>query len=165
MGEVLERGVLRERVGKERSRGRKIVFTNGCFDILHRGHAECLKRAKSFGDVLVVGVNSDESVRRLKGPGRPFFSQSDRASLLAELSSVDYVCIFEEDTPLDLIVELEPDVLVKGADYALSQVVGAREVKSWGGEVRLVELVPGLSTSDLIRRIVGAPSDAGSGKA
>jgi len=162
LGAVVGRKELSEILGRLKLEGKKVVFTNGCFDILHRGHVACLEQAKRFGDVLVVGLNSDESVRRLKGPGRPFLGQEDRAAVLSALCCVDYVCIFERDTPLDLIVELRPDVLVKGADYRESEVVGAKEVSSWGGEVRLVELVPGVSTSEIAKRIAASvPKNTG----
>jgi D-beta-D-heptose 7-phosphate kinase/D-beta-D-heptose 1-phosphate adenosyltransferase len=135
-----------------RPRGERIVFTNGCFDVLHRGHVEYLAYARSLADRLVVAVNSDDSVRRLKGPTRPLNSVEDRAIVLAALESVDYVTVFEEDTPLELISRLLPDVLVKGADYAVDAVVGGREVVDAGGEVVLAPLVPGRSTTELIRR-------------
>lgn len=164
MGEVMDRAKLKERLEKSRAAGAKIVFTNGCFDILHRGHAECMRLAKEMGDVLVVGVNTDDSVRRLKGPGRPFFNENDRSGLVAALKPVDFVCMFDEDTPLELIRELRPQVLVKGNDYRIEEVVGAKEVRAWGGEVRLVELVPSLSTTELVRRIVAAPDSPPPGK-
>jgi len=132
-----------------RSKGRKIVFTNGVFDILHRGHVKYLEKAKSFGDVLIVGLNSDASVRRLKGSSRPLQPQRDRAEILLALKAVDYVIIFGEDTPAKLIETIRPDVLVKGADYKLAEIVGADFVKSQGGRVRRIRLVPGRSTSRL----------------
>lgn len=153
MGEFATRKWLKTKLEELRKAGVKVAFTNGCFDILHRGHVEYLKQAKGFGDVLVVGLNSDSSVRRLKGPGRPYVPEEDRGALLAALESVDYVCTFDEDTPLELIVELKPHVLVKGKDYELAQVVGAEEVAGWGGEVHLVDLIPGRSTTELAERI------------
>lgn len=153
MGEVLDRDKLAKRLEAARNGGKKVVFTNGCFDILHRGHIQCLRQARALGDLLVVGLNSDESVARLKGPGRPVQGQDDRAAVLSALGAVDYVSIFDEDTPLELIVALRPDVLVKGGDYKDAEVVGAGEVRSWGGEVALIELVPGASTSGLLARI------------
>ncbi len=156
MGEVLNRAALKGRLDEARAAGKRIVFTNGCFDILHRGHLECLRRAGELGDLLVVGVNTDDSVRRLKGPRRPYVGEADRAALVAALECVDFACKFDEDTPLELIRELRPDVLVKGKDYDISEVVGAEDVRSWGGEVHLIDLVGGLSTSDIIRRIAGA---------
>ena len=129
-----------------------VVFTNGVFDILHVGHVDLLSKAKSFGDVLVVGVNSDASVRRLKGPARPINSQRDRCSLLLALSVVNAVCVFDEDTPLELIQALRPDVLVKGSEYSVAKIVGATEVRSWGGQVTRVKMKPGYSTTAIIRR-------------
>lgn len=148
---VLERDEVVDRYGRPRE-GR-LVFTNGCFDLLHRGHVAYLSAAAEMGDRLVVGVNDDASVRRLKGPGRPVVPARDRAFLLASLRAVDAVTIFGEDTPLSLIRELVPDVLVKGADYEPDEVVGRREVEAAGGEVRLVPLERGRSSSALIRRI------------
>lgn len=143
--------LLRLRAGWARQK-KQIVFTNGVFDILHVGHVELLNKAKSFGDVLVVGVNSDASVRRLKGPSRPINSQRDRCNLLLAFSMVDHVCVFEEDTPLELIQALRPDVLVKGSEYSVAKIVGAAEVRSWGGRVRRVKMKPGYSTTAIIRR-------------
>ena len=140
-----------ERFG--RPRDFRLAFTNGVFDLLHRGHVETLREARSHGDVLVVGLNSDASARRLKGPERPFQSHSDRAAILAALRCVDAVTVFEEDTPEELIRALLPDVLVKGADYSEHQIAGARDVREVGGEVILVELQPGLSSSGLVERI------------
>ena len=146
--------ISRDALLREHGRPRDftLVFTNGCFDILHRGHAEYLTYARSLGDVLVVGLNSDDSVRRLKGTGRPLNSQEDRATLLAALAAVDWVTPFEEDTPLDLIAALLPDVLVKGGDYALDQIVGAQEVIASGGRVVVAPLISGHSTTGLIER-------------
>ena len=136
-----------------REAGKRIVFTNGCFDLLHAGHIQTLERAESFGDVLIVGLNSDASVKRLKGPGRPFIQQGDRARLLASFGCVDYVVVFEEDTPETLIKCVRPDVVVKGADYRLDQVVGREFVESYGGRVELIDLVADVSTTSLIERI------------
>lgn len=138
-----------------RRSGRKIVFTNGVFDILHRGHVTYLEKAKSFGDVLIIGCNTDASVRRLKGPSRPINPQADRAALLLALRCVDHVVLFGEDTPDRLIRAIKPDVLVKGADYKISEIVGADFVQSYGGKVRRVKLVPGRSTSKLVRGLHG----------
>ena len=139
-----------ERITKRlKSQGRGIIFTNGCFDILHRGHASYLQKAKALGDVLIVGVNSDESVRRLKGASRPVNNLEDRAYLLAALESVDYVVPFEEDTPYALISRIHPDILVKGADYKGKEVVGS----DLAGDVKLIEFVEGKSTSRIIDRI------------
>ncbi len=133
---------------------RKIVFTNGCFDILHAGHVQYLEDAKACGDVLILGLNSDASVRRLKGPTRPVNSESDRAFVLAGLRSVDYVVIFEEDTPMSLINELIPDVLVKGGDWAIKDIVGAETVIGNGGEVKSLSFRDGLSTTNVIDKIM-----------
>jgi rfaE bifunctional protein nucleotidyltransferase chain/domain len=130
----------------------RIVFTNGCFDVLHRGHVFYLFRAREMGDLLVVGLNSDRSVSRLKGPGRPLNSQQARAEVLGALVAVDYVIIFEEDTPLDLILAVKPDILVKGGDYRAEDIVGYKELLSWGGEVRTVPILEGYSTSSLLGR-------------
>lgn len=138
----------------------RLVFTNGCFDLLHRGHAAYLNEAASLGDRLLVGLNSDASVRRLKGAGRPVLSAGDRAYLLASLRAVDAVVVFDDDTPAELIDELVPDVLVKGGDYTVDRVVGRETVEGAGGEVRILPLVPGRSTSGLLDRI-RAGEDAG----
>lgn len=136
-----------------RPRDYRLVFTNGVFDLLHRGHLASLRAARSHGDFLVVAVNSDESTRRLKGSRRPFQSESDRAEILAGLRFVDAVTVFDEDTPAALIERLLPDVLVKGADYAEDEIAGAVAVRRAGGEVVLVELEEGLSSTGLIERI------------
>jgi len=129
------------------------VFTNGCFDIIHRGHAEYLARARELGDFLVIGLNTDQSVKRLKGEGRPLVDQESRAILLAALEMVDIVIFFDEDTPLSLIQEIKPDILVKGADYSIDQIVGATEVLAYGGRVETLAFVEGFSTSALIKKI------------
>jgi ADP-heptose synthase, bifunctional sugar kinase/adenylyltransferase len=134
---------------------KKIVFTNGCFDILHAGHADYLNKAKSLGDILVVGINSDASVRRIKGEKRPILPQQMRAYLLDNLKPVDYVVIFEEDTPLELIKAIKPDVLVKGADWDLERIVGADFVLSYGGRVERIPFSFDVSTSKIIERILG----------
>jgi len=128
----------------------KVVFTNGCFDILHRGHITYLAQARQMGDLLVVGLNSDASVRRLKGPARPVNDEQSRALLLAALEMVDYVVLFEEDTPYNLILKVKPDLLVKGGDYAIDNIVGADFVKQRGGEVRTIPFVQGFSSSSII---------------
>jgi len=140
----------------EKVRGKKkIVFTNGCFDILHAGHADYLNKAKSLGDILVVGINSDASVRRIKGEKRPVLPQQMRAYLLDNLKPVDYVVIFEEDTPLELIKAIKPDVLVKGADWDLERIVGADFVLSYGGRVESIPFSFDISTSKVIERVLG----------
>jgi D-beta-D-heptose 7-phosphate kinase/D-beta-D-heptose 1-phosphate adenosyltransferase len=133
-------------------RGFKLVFTNGCFDILHRGHVELIARARELGDRLVVGLNSDDSVRRLKGPSRPLQPELDRAACLAGLAAVDGVVIFGEDTPAELIAELRPDVLVKGGDYRPADVVGRQTVEAGGGRVVIIPLIAGRSTSEIVAR-------------
>lgn len=133
----------------------KIVFTNGCFDILHYGHISYLQKAASFGDKLIVGLNSDNSVRRLKGESRPINNQNDRAAILAALECVDYVVIFDEDTPINLIEEIKPDILVKGADYKPEEVVGKDLVESYGGQLHLVSFVDGHSTTNIINKMRG----------
>ncbi len=135
---------------KLQKKGKKVVFTNGCFDIIHAGHALYLEKSKSFGDCLIIGLNRDDSVRRLKGRGRPIMPFSERALLLSFLTPIDLVVGFSEDTPEKLINRLRPDILVKGADYKLDEIVGAREVMSWGGVVRRVRLVKGKSSSRII---------------
>lgn len=136
-----------------REEKRRIVFTNGCFDILHVGHVRYLQEAKAAGDVLVVGLNSDSSVRKLKGPARPVQSESERAEILAALAAVDFVVIFSEETPEKLIHEVRPDVLVKGGDYDIESIVGASFVRSYGGVVKALRFVPGSSTSSIIDRM------------
>jgi D-beta-D-heptose 7-phosphate kinase/D-beta-D-heptose 1-phosphate adenosyltransferase len=139
-----------------RRRRKRVVFTNGTFDILHRGHVEYLAAARHMGDVLMVGLNNDASVRRLKGRGRPINPARDRAAVLAALASVDYVCLFGQDTPASMIRRLEPDVLVKGADWKKSKIVGRDTVRAHGGSVRTVRLTAGRSTSGMIRRVLRA---------
>jgi D-beta-D-heptose 7-phosphate kinase/D-beta-D-heptose 1-phosphate adenosyltransferase len=129
------------------------VFTNGVFDILHTGHVDILTLARERGDFLIVGVNSDASVRRLKGPSRPVRSEAERAYVLAALEAVDCVVLFTEDTPLDLVMTLKPDVIAKGGDYSIDTIVGAREVQQWGGEAVVIPLTPGHSTTSLIEKL------------
>lgn len=133
----------------------RVVFTNGVFDLLHPGHVDVLVAARRQGDALVVGVNSDSSVKRLKGPQRPVRGEADRGYVLAALEAVDAVVLFEQDTPLELIRHLRPDVLVKGGDYTAATIVGAREVTGWGGEVVVVPLREGHSTTSTIARLRG----------
>ncbi len=153
MGSVYSLKELRELVQEWRDRGEKTVFTNGCFDILHTGHVSYLQKAAQEGNHLIVAINTDRSVRELKGDSRPVTSQDDRACVIAALASVDAVVFFDESTPLQVIETLRPDVLVKGGDYTREQVVGATEVESWGGRVVLVPFVNGHSTSKLIKKI------------
>lgn len=149
---ILDRQELVRLLG--RPRDYRLVFTNGVFDLLHRGHVASLQAARSLGDRLVVGVNSDESTRRLKGQVRPYQSEMDRATILASIRFVDAVTIFGEDTPGDLIAQLLPDVLVKGSDYSEEQIAGASAVRGAGGDVVLVEFEAGLSSSGLVDRIL-----------
>lgn len=135
--------------------GQKVVFTNGCFDLLHPGHIHLLNQARQAGDRLVVGLNTDASIKSIKGPSRPIVSEQDRADVLAALGSVDLVILFDEDTPLNLIKSLKPDVLAKGADYTIDQVVGAEVVKAYGGQVRLIPLLKGHSTTSIVNKLNG----------
>ena len=148
---VVSQAVLLARFA--RPRDGIVVFTNGCFDTLHRGHVEHLAHARACGDALVVGLNSDASVRRLKGAGRPLVAEADRAAVLAALRSVDAVTVFDEDTPLALIGALLPDVLVKGGDYDLNGIVGRALVEAAGGDVRVLPFVEGYSTTDFVDRV------------
>ena len=133
----------------------KVVFTNGVFDLLHPGHVDVLTAARARGDALIVGVNTDASVARLKGPGRPVRNEAERAYVLAALEAVDLVVLFEQDTPLELVRALHPDLIVKGGDYTVDSIVGASEVQSWGGEVVVVPLTPGQSTTSIIEKLSG----------
>jgi D-beta-D-heptose 7-phosphate kinase / D-beta-D-heptose 1-phosphate adenosyltransferase len=152
-GPVLDAANLARRVAADRDAGRRIVFTNGCFDVLHRGHTSYLAQAAALGDVLVVAVNSDDSVRRLKGPTRPVNTASDRAAVLAALGCVDYVTVFDTDTPIPLLEALRPQVYVKGGDYSHQMLAETPVVEAYGGEVRLVGYVPSQSTTSLVDRI------------
>jgi len=152
---VLTRVGAAEQIQRWHHRGWRVGFTNGCFDILHPGHIHLLEQARAACDRLVVGINSDSSVKRLKGPTRPVQPEAARAAVLASLAMVDIVCAFEEDTPEELLKELRPDVLVKGADYRMDQVVGADLVRGWGGRVILAQLMPGHSTTATVQRIRG----------
>ena len=136
-----------------RAQGKTIVFTNGCFDILHAGHVAYLRAAAELGDLLVVGMNTDDSIRRLKGNGRPVNHEADRLLILSELRSVDYLVVFDDDTPIKLIEAIRPDVLAKGADYTRETVVGHQVVEAHGGRVELIDLVEGRSTTNLIRKL------------
>lgn len=157
MGRVIPRGEAARAADVVRGMG--LVFTNGCFDILHGGHIYLLRQAKEEGGVLFVGLNSDQSTRRLKGSDRPVMPQEERAEILTALDVVDGVIIFEEDTPLELIKVLRPEVLVKGGDYTVEEVVGAGEVVSWGGRVVIVPYKEGYSSSDIIRRLIAGGRD------
>ena len=154
MGRFLDREQLRAERGRLRQAGRRVVFTNGCFDLLHPGHIRYLEQARALGDVLIVALNSDRSVRALKGDGRPILSEGERAEVMAALAVVDYVTIFDEETPRQLIAALLPDVLVKGGDWSVETIVGREEVEAAGGVVKSLAFLDGLSTTDIIQRIV-----------
>jgi D-glycero-beta-D-manno-heptose 1-phosphate adenylyltransferase len=145
--------LLARRCNMWRSMGKKIVFTNGCFDILHHGHLDLLAKAADLGNILLLGLNTDASVKRLKGEERPVNHEQDRAFQLASLLCVDAVCFFDEDTPAEIIAKIKPDVLVKGGDYSLDTIVGAKEIIAGGGSVEIIPFVQGYSTSALIDRI------------
>jgi rfaE bifunctional protein nucleotidyltransferase chain/domain len=153
MNKIYSREKLKEEIDRLRKEGKKIVFTNGCFDILHVGHTRYLKEAKKRGDVLILGLNSDESVRSLKGETRPLIPESERADVVAALESVDYVTIFNETTPLELIEYLKPDILVKGGDWKEEQVVGRQSAEKWGGIVIIIPEIIGSSTTNIIEKI------------
>jgi D-beta-D-heptose 7-phosphate kinase/D-beta-D-heptose 1-phosphate adenosyltransferase len=153
MGRIYGRAELAAQREEWRSAGRRVVFTNGCYDLLHPGHIRLLERARSMGDVLILALNSDDSVRRLKGPARPLIDESERAALAASLEAVDAVVFFGEDTPRDLIAELLPDVLVKGADWS-HFIAGREEVEAAGGEVHALPLEPGYSSTNIVETIL-----------
>ena len=150
---IIKKSDLTNTIRTLRRKGNRIVFTNGVFDILHRGHVEYLSKAKNSGDILIVGLNSDASVRRLKGVNRPLNNQNDRAVILLGLKAVDYVVIFGEDTPDKLIKQIRPDILVKGADYKLNEIVGADFVKSYGGKIKRIKLTLGRSSSKILKKL------------
>jgi D-glycero-beta-D-manno-heptose 1-phosphate adenylyltransferase len=153
MGEVVSHTELIKLRTQWKQLGKKVVFTNGCFDIIHRGHVEYLTKAKALGDVLIVGMNTDASVRRLKGPQRPVVEQDDRAFVLAALRVVDYVCLFDEDTPYELIKAVVPDILVKGSDWSVDKIVGKDIVEATGGIVQTIDFIPNRSTTTIIQKI------------
>jgi rfaE bifunctional protein nucleotidyltransferase chain/domain len=150
---ILDAHQLQQELMRWRKFSKKAAFTNGCFDILHAGHIHSLMQAASFADVLIVGLNSDASTKRLKGENRPINNEQNRALLLASLEMVDVVVLFDEDTPFELITSVMPDVLVKGGDYTVDTIVGAKEVMANGGTVEIIPLVEGLSTTSLIQKI------------
>ena len=152
-GKVKSLGQLVNLIPKLKKQGKRIVFTNGCFDLLHFGHAKYLEEAKRKGDILVVGVNSDASIRRIKGKNRPIVGEKNRLHLVAALESVDFVLLFKEDTPLKIIEKLRPDILIKGADWKNKGIVGADFINNYGGRVTTIKLVKGLSTTNLIKII------------
>lgn len=150
LSKILSQEKLIAYLKQKKSEGKKIVFTNGCFDVFHYGHLQLLSEAKKFGNILIIGLNSDSSVRQLKGEKRPINNETHRAALLAALEIVDVVVIFDEDTPENLIHQIAPDVLVKGGDYAVEQIAGAAFVLQKGGEVKIVPLVKDLSSSKIL---------------
>ena len=153
MNKIYSREKLKEELDRLRKEGKKTIFTNGCFDILHVGHARYLQEAKKIGDILVVAINSDSSVRAIKGEKRPIIPEDERAEMVASLGSVDYVTIFHESTPLELIEYLQPHVIVKGGDWTEEKVVGRESVKKLGGTVVIVPEIRGASTSGIIEKI------------
>ena len=150
---MLEEKKILEHVTSIRKTNKKIVFTNGCFDLLHKGHRDLIKQSFSFGDILIVGLNSDESVKRLKGEDRPMQNEVERKNALLSTGCVDEVYIFDDDTPLELINLIKPDILVKGGDYTPNEIVGYEEVTSTGGEIKIVPLTPGFSTTSTIENM------------
>jgi rfaE bifunctional protein nucleotidyltransferase chain/domain len=154
MNKILNWEELKNEVDRLRAEGKIIAFTNGCFDILHVGHVQYLREARKKADILILGLNSDASVRAIKGEKRPLVPQGERAEVLASLTAVDYVTVFEETTPLELIEYLRPDLLVKGGDWKEDAVVGRDAVRSWGGKVAIVPMTEGASTSGIVEKIL-----------
>jgi rfaE bifunctional protein nucleotidyltransferase chain/domain len=154
-GKVKSLDDLKRIADQARRDGKTVVLTNGCFDLLHRGHVHILREAKALGDILIVAINSDRSVKAIKGPSRPVLSQSDRTELLAAMEMVDYVALFDEPDPYDLIAAVRPNVLVKGGDWGSDQIVGADIVKRNGGKVAVIPYLKGFSTTEIIERIRG----------
>ena len=150
---MLEQKKILDHVTSNRKTNKKIVFTNGCFDLLHKGHRDLIKQSFSFGDILIVGLNSDESVKRLKGEDRPMQNEVERKNALLNTGYVNEVNIFDDDTPLELIKLIKPDILVKGGDYTPNEVVGYEEVTNSGGEIKIVPLTPGFSTTSTIENM------------
>jgi D-beta-D-heptose 7-phosphate kinase/D-beta-D-heptose 1-phosphate adenosyltransferase len=151
---IIPSSQINKMVSELKKQGRKIVFTNGCFDLLHVGHVRYLQEAASLGDCLIVGLNDDQSVREIKGPKRPLISEGQRAEVLAALTCVSYIVLFADADPYKLIESVKPDILVKGADWTLDKIIGADLVQAYGGKVHRVELVPLISTSEIIQRII-----------
>lgn len=149
------------RFGREKRNGRSVIFTNGCFDLVHPGHIETLEKARALGDILIVGLNSDRSVREMKGAGRPIIPEKERAEVLAALACVDAVVIFEETTPREIVAALLPDVLVKGGDWASDQIIGREETEGVGGRVVSVPVLAGYSTSSMVEKIRRSDGVAG----
>ncbi|MCP2042903.1 D-glycero-beta-D-manno-heptose 1-phosphate adenylyltransferase [Pontibacter sp. HSC-36F09] len=155
---ILSLSDLQEQVQAWRNQGQKIVFTNGCFDILHLGHVDYLEKARQLGDKLVLGLNTDASINRIKGPSRPLQDEMSRARVMASLLFVDAVVFFDEDTPLELIKAVQPDILVKGDDYTIENIVGQDVVTARGGEVKTIPLVKGYSTTNVVKKIENRPN-------
>jgi D-beta-D-heptose 7-phosphate kinase/D-beta-D-heptose 1-phosphate adenosyltransferase len=153
MNKILERNALQNKLEELRKKGKKIAFTNGCFDILHVGHVRYLREAKKTADVLVLALNSDSSVRSIKGEKRPLMDEEERAEILASLEFIDFITIFPELTPLELINCLKPDILIKGGDWPEEKVVGREEVKKWGGRVAIIPEIEGKSTTNIVEKI------------
>lgn len=149
----LSKEILIQIIDELKTQGKKIVFTNGCFDIIHAGHLDYLTKAKQLGDYLIIGLNSDDSVSKLKGPSRPINNQEDRAAVLSGLKPVDFVVLFEEQTPFNLINSIKPDILVKGGDYTIENIVGSDIVENNGGKVIVIPFVKGKSTTNIIEKI------------
>jgi D-glycero-beta-D-manno-heptose 1-phosphate adenylyltransferase len=158
LGQVLTRKELKQRIAAMKHEHKRVVFTNGCFDILHPGHIRMLEKARSLGDVLVVGINSDPSVQEIKGPQRPLIPEAERAEVLAAVEAVDFVTVFGETTPRELIAEVLPAILVKGSDWGPDEIIGREEVEAAGGEVVSIPLEAGYSTTKLIERIRRLPA-------
>ena len=156
MHKILDRKILKDKLAVLRKEGKKIAFTNGCFDILHVGHVRYLKEAKKTTDILVLALNSDTSVQAIKGAKRPLVSEEERAEVLAALECIDYVTIFDELTPLELIRYLKPDILIKGGDWPEDKVIGRDEIKKWGGHVTIIPEVAGKSTTNIVDKIISA---------
>jgi len=154
MNKITPRNELKATVDRLKREGKKVVFTNGCFDILHAGHTRYLRDARKLGDALILALNSDSSVRSIKGPMRPIVPEAERAEVVASLDSVDYVTVFDELTPLELIEFLQPDVIVKGGDWAEKDIVGAEAVRKWGGRVAIMPVIEGASTTNIIDKVL-----------
>jgi rfaE bifunctional protein nucleotidyltransferase chain/domain len=154
MSKITPRNELKAEVDRLKREGKKVVFTNGCFDILHAGHTRYLREARKLGDALILALNSDSSVRSIKGPMRPIVPEAERAEVVASLDSVDYVTVFDELTPLELIEFLRPDVIVKGGDWAEKDIVGAETVRKWGGRVAIMPEIEGASTTNIIDKVL-----------
>lgn len=158
MGRVVSQEELLRRVAQEKAAGRRIVFTNGCYDLLHSGHIRLLEKSKELGDVLILALNTDRSVRENKGAGRPIIPEEERTETAAALEAVDYVVLFDEPTPREIIAKVLPDVLVKGGDWGPNEIVGREEVEAAGGHVVSIRFEPGYSTSAIIQRVQKIPS-------